>query len=53
MSDLLAFVLDAREAKRNELSFFFEGIKNLVGEIDIKLCLFHFNYCHFKKVPFH
>lgn len=52
MSDLLVFVIDAREAKRNELSSFLEGTKNQVGEIDIKLCLFHFNYCHFEKGPF-
>lgn len=46
MSDLLV-VLDAREAKRNELGSCLEGTKNQVEELDLKLCLFHFNYCHF------
>lgn len=48
VSDLLV-VLDAREAKRNELGSCLKGIKNQVGELDLKLWLFHFNYCHFSK----
>lgn len=49
---VLMSYLDVREAKRNEFSCFLERTKNPVGEIDIKLCLFHFNCCYFKKRPF-
>lgn len=44
---VLMSYLDAGEAKRNEFNCFLDGTKNPVEEIDIKLCLFHFNCCFF------
>lgn len=52
MSDLLVFVQVLGKQSEMNLDPFLKELRIKLGDRH-KLCLFHFNYCHFKKGPFY